>query len=106
MHGTPALSTGSVTLPTGRFSDPNLPDNYAPFDVQVLGNKVYVTYAQQDAAKHDDVGGIGHGFIDVFNLDGTPGLPGGQERLVSHDHLDRYDLDHVTVACWQQSLRK
>ncbi|HEV3443286.1 MAG TPA: TIGR03118 family protein [Gemmataceae bacterium] len=77
-----------VSLPAGAFADPKLPDGFAPFNVQVLGGKVYVSYALQDAAKHDDVGGNGHGFIDVFNLDGTPGLPGGQERLVSHNHLD------------------
>jgi uncharacterized protein (TIGR03118 family) len=78
----------SVTLPAGAFSAPKLPKNYAPFNVQVLGDKVYVTYAQQDANKHDDVGGQGHGFIDVFNMDGTPGLPGGKERLVSRGALD------------------
>jgi hypothetical protein len=77
-----------VNLPAGGFADPNLPAGYAPFNVQVLNGKVYVTYALQDAAKHDDVGGQGHGFIDVFNLDGTPGLPGGQERLVSRGPLD------------------
>jgi uncharacterized protein (TIGR03118 family) len=77
-----------VKLPAGAFSDPRLPQNYAPFNVQVLFDKVYVTYAQQDAARHDDVGGQGHGFVDVFNLDGTPGLPGGRERLVSRGALD------------------
>jgi uncharacterized protein (TIGR03118 family) len=77
-----------VTPPAGAFSDPKLPKNYAPFNVQVLGDKVYVTYAQQDAARHDDVGGKGHGFVDVFNLDGTPGLPGDKERLVSRGQLD------------------
>jgi uncharacterized protein (TIGR03118 family) len=77
-----------TTLPMGAFADPKLPQGYAPFNVQVLGNKVYVTYALQDAARHDDVGGAGHGFIDVFNLDGTPGLPGGQARLVSRGALD------------------
>ena len=77
-----------VALPAGAFADPKLPKGYAPFNVQVLGGKVYVTYALQDAAKHDDVGGQGHGFVDVFNLDGTPGLPGGQERLVSRGPLD------------------
>ena len=77
-----------ITLPAGAFSDPRLPQNYAPFNVQVLDDKVYVTYAKQDAAKHDDVAGRGHGFIDVFNLDGTPGLPGGRERLVSRGELD------------------
>jgi uncharacterized protein (TIGR03118 family) len=77
-----------VTLPAGAFSDPKLPAGYAPFNVQVLDGKVYVTYALQDANKHDDVGGQGHGFVDVFNLDGTPGLPGGKERLVSRGALD------------------
>ena len=60
-----------VTLPTGAFTDPNLPKGYAPFNVQVLGGKVYVTYAKQDDAKHDDVAGPHHGFVDVFNLDGS-----------------------------------
>jgi uncharacterized protein (TIGR03118 family) len=78
----------SVSLSAGAFSDPKLPKDFAPFNVQVLGDKVYVTYAKQDADKHDDVGGKGNGFIDVFNLDGTPGLPGGQERLVSRGPLD------------------
>ena len=78
----------SVTLTAGAFADPNLPKGFAPFNVQVLGGKVYVTYAKQDANKHDDVAGQGHGFIDVFNLDGTPGLPGGKERLVSRGPLD------------------
>jgi len=77
-----------VNLPAGAFADPNLPAGFAPFNVQLLNGKVYVTYALQDAAKHDDVGGQGHGFIDVFNLDGTPGLPGGKERLVSRGQLD------------------
>ena len=77
-----------VTLPPGAFADPNLPKGYAPFNVQALGGKVYVTYALQDANKHDDVAGKGHGFVDVFNLNGTPGLPGGKERLVSRGALD------------------
>ena len=67
-----------VTLPAGAFTDPNLPKGYAPFNVQVLGGKVYVTYAKQDDDKHDDVAGPGHGFVDVFNLDGTPGLASGK----------------------------
>lgn len=66
-----------TTLPAGAFTDPNLPKGYAPFNVQELGGKIYVTYAKQDADKHDDVAGPHHGFVDVFNLDG-----GGQQRLV------------------------
>jgi uncharacterized protein (TIGR03118 family) len=82
----------AITLPKGAFSDPNLPKGYAPFNVQALTvngvTKIYVTYALQNGFKHDDVGGLGHGFIDVFNLDGTPGLAGGHERLVSRGALD------------------
>jgi uncharacterized protein (TIGR03118 family) len=39
--------------------------------VQNINGTLYVTYAQQDADKHDDTAGAGHGFVDAFNLDGT-----------------------------------
>jgi uncharacterized protein (TIGR03118 family) len=67
----------------GAFQDPNLPEGYAPFNVQVLGNKLYVTYARQDAAKHDNVDGPGRGYVDVYNLDGT-----GRQRLISRGRLN------------------
>ena len=75
-------------LSTGAFTDPEMPHGYAPFNVQVLDGKVYVTYARQDATKHDDLAGPHRGFVDVFNLDGTPGLPGNMVRLVSRGQLD------------------
>jgi uncharacterized protein (TIGR03118 family) len=53
------------------FTDPTVPKGYAPFNVQVLDGHLYVTFALQDGAKHDDVAGAGHGFVDEFNLDGT-----------------------------------
>jgi uncharacterized protein (TIGR03118 family) len=77
-----------ATLPTGAFSDSDLPKGYAPFNVQLLGGKVYVTYAKQDKDAHDDVSGPGNGFVDVYNLDGTPGLANGNARLVSRGPLD------------------
>ncbi|HUN30825.1 MAG TPA: TIGR03118 family protein [Trebonia sp.] len=77
-----------TTLAPGAFRDKYLPRGYAPFGIQVLNGKVYVTYAKQDATKHDDAAGPGRGFVDVFNLDGTPGLPGGRVRLVSGGPLD------------------
>ena len=49
---------------------------------------MYVTYARQDAAKHDDAAGPHRGFVDVFNLNGTPGLAHGAVRLVSRGPLD------------------
>src|SRR5262249_31856227 len=77
-----------TSLPTGAFTDPHLPKGYAPFNVQVLNGQVYVTYAKQNAAKHDDVAGQGHGFVDVYNLDGSPGLAGGKVRLITRGQLD------------------
>jgi uncharacterized protein (TIGR03118 family) len=74
---------GTPTLAAGAFTDPNLPAGYAPFDVQNLGGKIYVTYAKQDADKHDDVAGPHHGFVDVYNLDGTDG-----QRLISGGPLN------------------
>jgi uncharacterized protein (TIGR03118 family) len=76
------------TLPKGAFTDTDLPKGYAPFNVQVLNGKVYVTYAKQDAARHDDDAGPHRGFVDVFNLDGTPGLANGAKRLVSRGPLN------------------
>jgi len=56
---------------TGHFTDPSLPAGYAPFNVQNLGGVLYVTYAVQDGAAHDDVPGAGHGIVDAFDLQGN-----------------------------------
>src|ERR1044072_2105316 len=47
---------------TGAFEDPNIPSGYAPFGIQRIGNRIFVTYAKQDAAAEDDVAGAGFGF--------------------------------------------
>ena len=60
----------ATTVPGG-FKDANLPAGYAPFNIQNLNGKLYVTYALQDAAHEDDVAGLGHGFIDVFDFNGN-----------------------------------
>ncbi|MDF3287890.1 TIGR03118 family protein [Streptomyces silvisoli] len=52
------------------FRDPRIPRGYAPFNVKAFGSRVFVTYAQQDQAKHDDIAGPGKGFIDVFDTHG------------------------------------
>lgn len=54
----------------GAFVDPNIPAGYAPFNVRNIGGWLYVTYAKQNDAKHDDVAGQGHGFLDVFDTSG------------------------------------
>jgi uncharacterized protein (TIGR03118 family) len=52
------------------FTDSHLPAGYAPFNVQVLDGKLFVTFALQNDAKHDDVAGTGNGFVDEFDLEG------------------------------------
>lgn len=70
---------GKVSL-AGGFTDPNgIPSGYAPFNVQNIGGKLYVTYAVQDSAKHDDVAGQGNGIVDVFDTNGS-----FVQRLVSN----------------------
>ncbi|MGI8770560.1 MAG: TIGR03118 family protein [Acidobacteriaceae bacterium] len=53
------------------FKDDRLPSGYAPFNVQNIGGDVYVTFAVQDSAKHDEVDGAGLGYVDVFTPTGT-----------------------------------
>jgi len=60
-----------VELPGGLFVDPKLPTGYGPFGIQEIGGQLYVSFAEQDAALHDDVAGQGNGFVDVFTNDGA-----------------------------------
>ena len=75
-------SGGAPNL-TGTFTDPGLPAGYAPFDIQDLNGAIYVTYALQDAAKHDEIDGAGFGFIDQYDLNGN-----FIKRLVSQGFLN------------------
>jgi uncharacterized protein (TIGR03118 family) len=54
----------------GGFVDPNIPAGFAPFGIQNINGNLFVTYAKQNAAKHDDVAGQGNGFVDIFDTDG------------------------------------
>ena len=54
----------------GGFADPDIPAGFAPFGIQNIDGVLFVTYAKQNAQKHDDVGGPGNGFVDVFDTDG------------------------------------
>jgi uncharacterized protein (TIGR03118 family) len=56
---------------TGKFLDPAIPSGYAPFGIHNISGNLFVTYAMQDAAKHDDVPGHGHGYVDVFDTNGN-----------------------------------
>lgn len=54
----------------GGFADPTLPVGYAPFGIQAVGDRIYVSYAKQDAQAHDEVAGAGLGVVDVFDTSG------------------------------------
>src|ERR1039457_6105170 len=62
----------NAVLNANAFVDPMVTAGFAPFNIQNLGGKLYVTYAKQDDDKHDDVAGGGNGFIAVFDFCGTP----------------------------------
>jgi uncharacterized protein (TIGR03118 family) len=55
----------------GSFTDPDIPDGFAPFGIRNINGTIFVTYAKQDEAKHDDVAGPGNGFIAEFDTDGN-----------------------------------
>jgi uncharacterized protein (TIGR03118 family) len=57
---------------SGAFIDPAVPSGFAPFDIMPISDKVLlVTYARQDAARRNDVPGIGNGFIAAFDFNGN-----------------------------------
>ncbi|VVB93512.1 Plastocyanin [uncultured archaeon] len=59
-----------VTLAAGAFTDKRIPSGFAPFNVQNIEGKIFVSFAQQDAQKHDNTNGPGLGFVDIFDPDG------------------------------------
>jgi len=71
--GTIDVIKGDAGAPNlaGNFTDPGLPSGFAPFGIQRLGSTIYVTYALQDATKHDDVAGAGNGFVSAFDVNGN-----------------------------------
>jgi uncharacterized protein (TIGR03118 family) len=71
-----------VTL-SGSFTDPHVRHGYAPFGIHDINGQLWVTYAQQDGAKHDPVNKPAHGFVSVFDADGNL-----LRHFAQHGHLD------------------
>lgn len=66
------------------FTDTTVPTGFAPFNVRIFNNNLYVTFAKQLAPdNHDDEAGLGNGFVDIFSLDGIL-----LQRLISQGELD------------------
>jgi len=62
-------SFGAVHV-AGAFEDAQVPKSFAPFGIQNIGGKIFVTFAKQDADAEDNLNGQGKGFVDVFDGDG------------------------------------
>src|SRR4029450_6574749 len=77
------LDGGFGLVPNSGFEDPSLAAGFAPFNVQVLGGRVFVAYAKQDEDAEDEVAGQGRGRVDVYDLAGN--LLGG---ITGHGQLN------------------
>jgi uncharacterized protein (TIGR03118 family) len=64
------------------FTGPNLEAGFSPFNVAVIGGKLYVAYAVRNPHTGDNVPGKGSGIVDVFDLDGN-----FHQRLAEGGHL-------------------
>ncbi len=73
----------AATTLAGSFIDPTLPSDYAPFNIQNLGGKLYVMYAKVDPMTGEDQAGPGNGYVSIFDLNGN-----FQQRLISNSALN------------------
>ena len=64
------------------FTDPNLPAGYGPFNIQSIGNWLFVTYAKK-GPDGDEEKGAGNGIVSVFSPDGQ-----FVKRFASHGVLN------------------
>jgi uncharacterized protein (TIGR03118 family) len=69
-NGSAGFRPATSTEIDGDFTDPDIPFGFAPFGIQNINGDLFVTYAMQNATKHDDVAGPGNGFVDVFDTRG------------------------------------
>lgn len=65
----------------GNFTDPSIPAGFAPFNVHVINNQVFVMYAQQNPNGGPAVAGTG--YVSVFDNNGN-----FLQRAISGGHLD------------------
>jgi len=69
-NGVVDVFDGSWNL-VNQFTDSGLPSGYAPFGIQAIGSRIFVSFARQDADAEDEVAGQGLGFVDVFDTAGS-----------------------------------
>jgi uncharacterized protein (TIGR03118 family) len=54
----------------GTFTDPSIPSGFAPFNVHVINNQVFVMYAQRNPAGGPPTSGAAAGYVSVFDNNG------------------------------------
>lgn len=67
----------------GGFRDANMPVDYSPYNVVAFNGVLVVTYAKRSPEGVDVVPGAGHGYVNVFDPEGTL-----FQRLISRGALD------------------
>jgi uncharacterized protein (TIGR03118 family) len=60
----------AVELSEHSFHEDHVPKGFTPFNVQNIGNNLYVTYAKQNKTKTFVTLGAGLGYVDIFSPDG------------------------------------
>jgi uncharacterized protein (TIGR03118 family) len=73
-----------ITL-AGKFTDPNIPAGYAPFNVQNINGQLYVEYAKFDPTTTEGQPGAG-GYVDIYSTDGV--LLTAKRPLISNGPLN------------------
>lgn len=74
---------GMNPVATATFANPAIPAGYAPYNLELLGGKLYVAYAKQDTSKANSVPGAGNGYVAVYDFSGAL-----QSTLVSGGNLN------------------
>jgi uncharacterized protein (TIGR03118 family) len=104
----------SFTL-VAQFTDPKPPlpvpagtAGWAPFGIANIDGLLYVTFAAQNAAKHDDLAGTGRGFVDVFTpegvlvkqliVGGALNSPWGLAKVPEHENFGGFDDEVLLVG--------
>jgi hypothetical protein len=54
-----------------KFVDPTLPAGYGAYGIQTIGNRIFVTYAQQNPAGGREIPGAGKGYVSAFDFAGN-----------------------------------
>jgi uncharacterized protein (TIGR03118 family) len=74
-------STFAPSTVSGNFVDPAVSTGFGPYNVANVNGNLIVTWAKQNAAKNNPVGGAGLGFVSIFDTNGhlIASVPHGTE---------------------------